>query len=315
MRKEYHETQAIEEILKYGFWIEAHWESKKTTTNFRDKSTYMEYTYRAGASKIRLLVKYFSGLGWKPKAIKQKISELWINYNPYVDFKFLNKTIASVRRKKDYDLVDIDSVKVSKEAMDWFAQMKDTDSKDWCNPIPNARVSISERSEGKLGFSACKLMFVYYIWVQIQSQYKKGNPCWINMDNTKRRLIQEAHLPSWKKIFEQRCILYDWGLIFDPMWMSCQGDPFYMSFVDLIPQGEETIEVDFENPRKWFEGYFKETDMKEKKALTNKCPKCGKYFKRNPHNHMPDCLCPECAKQRDLERRKEKYQKKKMDNA
>ena len=309
MRKEYHESQKVEELMKYGFWMNAHWERKSTVVNgnFRDKSTYMEYTYRAGVADVRLLVKYFSGLGWKPKAIKQKISELWVNYNPYVDFKFLNRTIESIRRKKDYNLVDIESVKVSKEAMDWFAQMMATDSDEWNNPLPKARVAISDRSEGLLGFGACKLMFVYYIWVLIQFQYKKGNPRWINMDNTKKRLLKEAHFNTYKKIEEQYCKLYDWGLVFDPMWASCQGDPLYMSFVELVPQGEETIEVDFENPRIWFEEYFKQSDYVEKKALTNRCPICGRFFKRK--SHRPDECCPECKKAKEREKKRKQRAK------
>ena len=288
-----------------GFWIDSHWERKKTTTNFRDKSAYMQYTYRAGAAKIRLLIRYFSGLGWKPKAIKQKISELWVNYNPYVDFDFLNKTIAKVRKTKKYDLVDIDSVKVSKEAMDWFAQMMETDAKDWVNPLPKAVVNISERSEGKLGFGSCKLMFVYYIWTQLQKQYKKGNPLWINMENTKQRLRQEAHFNTRKKMFEHKCRLIDWGLVFDPMWFTNRGDPYFMSFVDLIPKGEETIEVDFDNPRKWFEEYFKQTDYveKEKKPLPKVCPMCGKPFERKGHRHDECCMDCRRIKERDKKRR------------
>ena len=311
MRKEYHETQVVDDILKYGMWIDAHWERKSTITNgnFRDKSSYMQYTYRAGASKVRLLVKYFSGLGWKPKEIKQKISELWINYNPYVDFKYLNKTIASIRSKKDYDLVDIESVKVSQEAMDWFAQMMVTDAMDWVNPIEKAKVNISDRSEGELGFGSCKLMFTYYIWVLIQKQFKKGNPCWINMENTKRRLVQEAHLQNWRKVFDLRCRLIDWGLVFDPMWDTPHGDPYYMSFVEIIPTGEENIEVDFENPRKWFEEYFKQSDYIEKKPLTNRCPMCGRFFERK--SHRPDECCPECKKIK--ERNKKRKQRAKND--
>ena len=211
-------------------------------------------------------------------------------------------------------MVDIESVKVSKEAIDWFAQMMLTDSSEWNNPIPNARVAISERSEGLLGFGACKLMFTYYIWVLIQRQYKKSNPAWVNMANTKRRLLKEAHFNTYKKVREQYCKLYDWGLLYDPDIMSYykrydNNDPLYMSFFDLIPSGEETIEVDFENPRKWFEEYFKQSDYVEKIPLTNRCPICGKFFVRKSHRR--DECCPDCRriKERDKKRKQRAKQK------
>ena len=63
-------------------------------------------------------------------------------------------------------------------------------------------------------------MFTYYIWVLIQKQYKKSNPAWVNMANTKRRLLKEAHFNTYKKVREQYCKLYDWGLLYDPDIMS-----------------------------------------------------------------------------------------------
>ena len=80
-----------------------------------------------------------------------------------------------------------------------------------------------------------------------------------------------------------------------------------MSFVKLVPQGEETIEVDFENPRIWFEEYFKQSDYVEKKALTNRCPKCGKFFKRK--SHRPDECCPECKKAKEREKKRKQRAK------
>ena len=80
-----------------------------------------------------------------------------------------------------------------------------------------------------------------------------------------------------------------------------------MSFVKLVPQGEETIEVDFENPRIWFEEYFKQSDYVEKKALTNRCPICGRFFKRK--SHRPDECCPECKKAKEREKKRKQRAK------
>lgn len=312
MRKEYHESQKVEELMKYGVWVNKTRESNGLAGNY-SRATFNN-NYRQGLADINLLIKYYDIQGLKPKAIRSEIERLWVNYNQWVDGPWLTQQIAKVRKRKDKYMVDIESVKVSKEALDWFAQMMLTDSDEWNNPIPNARVAISERSEGLLGFGACKLMFVYYIWVLIQSQYKKSNPAWVNVANTKRRLLKEAHFNTYKKVREQYCKLYDWGLLYDPDIMSYyrryeNNDPLYMSFYDLIPSGEETIEVDFENPRKWFEDYFKQSDYVEKIPLTNKCPICGKFFVRKSHRR--DECCPDCRriKERDKKRRQRAKQK------
>ena len=157
MRKEYHESQKVEELMKYGVWVNKTRESNGLAGNY-SRATFNN-NYRQGLSDINLLIKYYDIQGLKPKAIRSEIERLWVNYNQWVDGPWLTQQIAKVRKRKDKYMVDIESVKVSKEAIDWFAQMMLTDSSEWNNHIHNASVAISERSEGILGFGACKLMF------------------------------------------------------------------------------------------------------------------------------------------------------------
>lgn len=336
MRKEYHESQKVEELMKKGVCVNVTRESQKTVCHKDEFVGALKDTYHAGRSDMILLIKYFFGLGLKPREVKEKVIQYWLNYRQYEDFKELNKWIAMVRRGKDYRMIDIESIKVSKEAMDWFIKMKDTTYDEWIAQglIPQNEKLEEKATSGKLGLTPCKLLFTLYIWVLIQKQTKKRFTE-INMKFTRNRLKKEAHIPKSKSFRSVFQYLINWGFIKDDYfiemekmrsgyydekpWMlkvdrqrDLKYNMYFMDFYDIVPQGEEVIEVDFDNPRIWFEQYIQEREREFDLAdieLTHKCPRCGKYFKRKT-NRRDEC-CADCKKEKERIKNKEQYQKRK----
>ena len=336
MRKEYHESQKVEELLEKGLYVRANLESQKRVTRKEEVKGSLERVYHAGKSDAILLIKYYFSLGFKPREVKQKMIENWVNYNQCEDFRILNKWMAMVRRSGNYKLVDIDSVKVSREAMDWFIKMKDTTYDEWIAQglIPQNEKLEEEATSGKLGLTPCKLLFTLYIWCLIQKQTKKRFTE-INMKFTRNRLKKEAHIPKSKTFRSVFQYLINWGFIKDDYFIEMEKmrsgfydkyphmakvdrerdlkyDWYFMDFYDIVPQGEEVIEVDFENPRIWFEQYIQEREREFDLAdieLTHKCPRCGKYFKRKT-NRRDEC-CADCKKEKERIKNKEQYQKRK----
>lgn len=322
--------------MRYGVWVNVTMESKKTVCHKDEWDSALEKVYHAGRSDIILLIKYFYGLGMKPRAVKDKVIQYWVNYNQYVDFKELNKWIAMVGRGKNFKMIDIDSIKVSKEAMDWFIKMKDTTYNEWIAQglIPQNEKLEEESTNGKFGLTPCKLLFTLYVWVLIQRQTKKRFTE-INMKFTRNRLKKEAHIPKSKTFRSVFQYLTNWGLIKDDYFIEMEKQRsgyydekpwmvkvdrerdlkyhmYFMDFYDVVPKGEETIEVDFENPRIWFEQYVQEREREFDLAeieLTHRCPRCGRYFKRNT-NRRDEC-CLDCKKEKERIKNKEQYQKRK----
>lgn len=326
----------MEELLENGLYVRANLESQKRVTRKEDVKGSLERVYHAGKSDAILLIKYYFSLGLKPREVKQKMIENWVNYNQYEDFRILKKWMAMVRRGGNYKLVDVDSVKVSKEAMDWFIQLKETTYDEWIaqDLIPQTKKNRENFTEGKFGISACKLLFTLYIWCLIQKQTKKRFTE-INMKYTRNRIKKEAHIPKSKTFRSVFQYLLNWGLIRDDTHIEQEKyrsgfydkyphmvkvdrekdlkyDWYFMEFFKVVPEGEETIEVDFENPRIWFEQYVQEREREFDLAeieLTHRCPRCGRYFKRNT-NRRDEC-CLDCKKEKERIKNKEQYQKRK----
>ncbi len=307
MRKEYHESQKVEEIMKYGFWVNKTKESNGLAGNFmRAKFNNM---YRKGLADLNLMIKYFDIQGLKPKAIRTEIERLWVNFNEYIDGPWLTKQIQKIRKKGNKQMIDVEPVFIGQDTLNWFKEMIHKTSDEWIAE-GNETNSISERSEGEFGIERTKCLFQLYVWSLIQRQYSKY-PNNIYLSGNRPRLKREAWLKGKTKLMPD-CMypMYDWGI-----WDSTfdEKDKWMLNFSMIPEDGEKTIEVPLEFSGKWFEEICGEKNSRPpKQVLPSKCPCCHKKFDRKSHN--PKELCPDCAKKKRAEaarerRKREKTQK------
>lgn len=306
MRKEYHESQKVEELLETGVYVFKTRESQGLATHYNKVK--FENKYRKGLADLNLLIKYFDNQGLKPKAIRAEIERLWVNYS-FLDGPWLTKHIIAIRKREKKELIDIKPVFIGQDTLDWFKEMIHKTSDEWIAE-GNETNGIRERSEGEFGIERTKCLFQLYIWSLIQRQYSKY-PNNIYLSGNRPRLKREAWLKGKTKLMPD-CMypMYDWGI-----WNSTfdKKDKWMLNFSMIPEDDEKTIEVPLEFSGKWFEEICGEKNSRPpKQILPDKCPCCHKKFDRKSHN--PKELCPECAKKKRAKaarerRKREKAQK------
>lgn len=207
--------------------------------------------------------------------------------------------IKNIRNKKDYNLIEVNQVLVSKSALDWFQNLigtiPETKNEAWANET--------------MTVEHVKVMFTLWIWVKIQKQYKEYGITTIYMDNSKTRLKREANVKQSVKMMDIIGLLYQAGYLDTPYGKLRR---YVIKYWDDVPDdGEMFVMDDFENVGRWFETQCGLKHSRHVKvACDDLCPVCGKAFEHKSRNHKE--LCPDCRKQRDRERDKEKKRKQRM---
>lgn len=282
MKKQLKEQSRVQQLLKDGLVINYYVKNDCLATNTDSWNPTVHYSY--GLAELALLIKWFSRQGLKPKKIKEEIIKLWLNYDPLVDYKILNKMIVKIRNKKDYDLVEIEKVTIGSDTMQWFRDLELSDE-------------------------ATKLFFTLYIWAKIQEQYRE-HPEKIYLDNSERRLKRSADIKQNNKIIDLLRELFQGGCIDKPFLGRRQITVYIINNYNEIPTtGDEVTIQDFEHIGKFYEDYFGIKNSRHvKKPVDDICPVCGKEFVHKSRNHNE--LCPECKKIRDREKDRLKKQKK-----
>ena len=284
MKKQLKEQSRVQQLLKDGLVINYYVKNDCLATNTDSWNPTVHYSY--GLAELALLIKWFSRQGLKPKKIKEEIIKLWLNYDPLVDYKILNKMIVKIRNKKDYDLVEIEKVTIGSDTMQWFRDLELSDE-------------------------ATKLFFTLYIWAKIQEQYRE-HPEKIYLDNSERRLKRSADIKQNNKIIDLLRELFQGGYIDKPFLGRRQITVYIINNYNEIPTtGDEVTIQDFEHIGKFYEDYFGIKNSRHvKKPVDDICPVCGKEFVHKSRNHNE--LCPECKKIRDREKDRLKKQKKRQ---
>ena len=284
MKKQLKEQSRVQQLLKDGLVINYYVKNDCLATNTDSWNPTVHYSY--GLAELALLIKWFSRQGLKPKKIKEEIIKLWLNYDPLVDYKILNKMIVKIRNKKDYDLVEIEKVTIGSDTMQWFRDLELSDE-------------------------ATKLFFTLYIWAKIQEQYRE-HPEKIYLDNSERRLKRSADIKQNNKIIDLLRELFQGGYI-DKLFLGRRQITVYIinNYNEIPTTGDEVTIQDFEHIGKFYEDYFGIKNSRHVKTPCNDpCPVCGKEFVHKSRNHNE--LCPECKKIRDREKDRLKKQKKRQ---
>lgn len=310
MRKNFNELSTVKDMIENGFTMKSYEVPTKFLTGSEDISYSLERKYSHGVAELNLLIKYYSGLGMRPKKIKEIIKTLWVNYNPVHDYKIIDTMIKKIRTKKDYKLIEIEKVEIPKSIINWI--------KDMCELI-----EIDELRREKIDkIELSKILFTIYVWRTLQNEYKEYGIDYIYLDNL-AKLKKAAYLKQPTRCNNAVFILRDSGLIgFEIKNKIISGKvtgSYYQiltSFIEDIPEeikndNDKLILTDLNNlkPGKYFEEFLGLPDSRAKKEpLPNVCPKCGKPFERKSHRR--DELCADCRAEREREKDKLKKQRK-----
>lgn len=296
MRKNIKEITRVNEILEEGLYV-----SRVTISGTKDK--YLPEKYYVGISDLILMIKYFSGLGYKPKRVREEIINLWVNYDEFVDYKVLDKYIRKVRATKDYALHEVEPIKVSRECIDYFANLINF---DYDTRTINGRTFTGTTALTRpITKSVVKLMFTLYIWSQIQKQFGVENYKSVYIKNCNRRMFKTANTKprfNWRDIGA----ISDSGLG-DIQWSL---DSKHVWYIDYTPEFEEgDLEVDIDNIGIWFEGQVGWKNEREKETYYY-CSVCGKKMKTSRKNQV----CEKCKKKINREKSKERMRKMRAKN-
>jgi len=301
------EKARIEELLKEGFYTVKHEQSTVLNTNSdgydivvdEDSNSHIsnknsQVYYTQGLSDVRLLVKYFSNEGMKPKAIKENIIRLWHNYDSFSDYKALNSAITN-GRKNVTEILDINEIEISEGAIDWFLN---------CG----------------LSWPRTKYLFTLYVW-NLKNQTRKNQKFdTIYMQGKHKMLKSSAKLSSNFNKSKENAELRKLGYLEFPMpyeYMSesmlnrndevarqayhkaLMSDPYKLLFLDKIVDSGEMIKIGVDE----LPGEFITKIKKEKKVTTKRqavkaiCPVCGKEFDKISNN--PDECCADCKREKN----------------
>ena len=147
----------------------------------RDK--YNGKVFFTGTCDLYLVIKYFSGLGYKPKKIAEEIKKLIPYYDEY-DWElnnFIDKSIRKIRATKNYELHEVKPIKVSRECLDYFVNLQ------------NAPYREDTTLRREMSQTVIKIMFVFYVWTLVQKQFGKENWRVVDYTKEKRRLLKAAN--------------------------------------------------------------------------------------------------------------------------
>ena len=283
MRKVFNEMSRVEEILENGLEL-----GRTYPSIARDK--YNGKVFFTGTGDLYLVIKYFSGLGYKPKKIAEEIKKLIPYYDEY-DWElnnFIDKSIRKIRNTKDYELHDVKPIKVSRECLDYFVNLQ------------NAPYREDTTLRREMSQSVIKVMFVFFIWTLVQKQFGKEN--WRTVDYTreKRRLLKAANAKPRFKIEYMGAVL-DTGTA--DLYFSYTR--ILHLYIDKTPEFEEgEYEVDLDNIGKWFEKAVGWKDERAKEEYYY-CSKCGRKMKTSRKNQ----LCSKCKKEKNREDSKARMRK------
>lgn len=274
---------------------------------------------------VHLLFKYYYAQGLKPKQAKEKIIPLIKNYDTIRDYKRLNSVMYYVRGTKDYQLLDINNIKIPKAAVAWF-------------------------DEQDLDIEHKRLLFTFYAWSMIQKQYRSDNAyCKTTCDDSTRKKVKRASGVKTKKAIMDYYIDLQWdGYIVMPFFILGYNNkdkeghmvnalvadkylsqqnlekykntdflkldthdefarlinrlddmmPQYNLFINDVPTEGECYEVEaselLNTPGEW---YFTHTSVTKKGEHKVKCKLCGKIVITRSHNYKQGVVCEDCRRE------------------
>lgn len=309
MKKNFNEITTVKEMIENGFTVSHYEAPTKLLCGNEDVSDVMEREYTHGLAELNLLIKYFCGMGLKPKRIKELVKDLWINYNPIYDYKLIDNMVSRIKRKKDFKLIEIEKLEIPESILDWINQLVDSLN------IDEIRREKVDKIEIK------KTLFTLYSWYELQKLYKEKGAEYICFDNF-AKLKKASYQKQQTKCNNVCFILKDNGVIdLEIKHKIINGmakSSYYqlkLNFINEIPNNiikGNKIEIkdlkDFK-PGKLYEEYFELPDSRAKKEpLPSVCPCCGEPFERKSHRR--DELCNECRKEKEREKDRLKKQKK-----
>ena len=280
MRKVFNEKSRVEEILENGLEL-----GRTYPSIARDK--YNGKAFFTGTGDLYLVIKYFSGLGYKPKKIAEEIKKLIPYYDEY-DWElnnFIDKSIRKIRATKNYELHEVKPIKVSRECLDYFVNLQ------------NAPYREDTTLRREMSQTVIKIMFVFYIWTLVQKQFGKENWRVVDYTKEKRRLLKAANA---RPKFELGLL----GAVEDTgtaeLYFSYTR--IYHTYTDKTPEfPEREFEVDLDNIGCWFEKMVGWKDERAKETYYY-CSVCGKKMKTSRKNQV----CPSCKKKINREKSKER---------
>lgn len=280
MRKVFNEMSRVEEILENGLEL-----GRTYPSIARDK--YNGKVFFTGTGDLYLVIKYFSGLGYKPKKIAEEIKKLIPYYDEY-DWElnnFIDKSIRKIRATKNYELHEVKPIKVSRECLDYFVNLQ------------NAPYREDTKLRREMSQTVIKIMFVFYVWTLVQKQFGKENWRVVDYTKEKRRLLKAANA---RPKFELGLL----GAVEDTgtaeLYFSYTR--IYHTYTDKTPDFEEgDLEVDLDRIGEWFEEQVGWKNEREKPTYYF-CSVCGKKMKTSRKNQV----CNSCKKKINREKSKER---------
>lgn len=271
----------------------------------------------------KLLARFYASEGMKKSEAKQILTKKCETYcketfNRFRDYKRLNKAIdeAYKMNKQGKPLRAIKELVISKEVLDWFLGLEDNFeiSEEQAKEIAlNRKVRVKSKP---LNFARIRMLFTFYIWTLVQTDYVNVPNVHYLKGNMKRFKL-DGDLPTGFSVNKEKNVLRDLGFLYIN---NKQGiDPVFIKEYDVfqIPITDENRVVitgdDMYNCGIWLEkqkfGYFvcencgKEFPYKGKGKGEKKrkyCEDCYKilYRKKTPlvSNDKKDRICVDCGK-------------------
>lgn len=166
-----------------------------------------------------LLARFWAAEGRKKSdvkvSLKEKCRRYAFNYNPYRDYKRVNKIVDSAFKdqKNGKPIRHTSRVVFPREVLDWFLGLDESFvvSKEKSEEIArNRKCRLSERP---MNFNRVKTLFTLYVWTLIQSDYiQVANIHYLK--KYMKKFKDDADLPSSFSMNRELNILRDLGLLY-----------------------------------------------------------------------------------------------------
>lgn len=230
---------------------------------------------------IIALCKYYFSQKMNKRQVKDNIMNFmvknYINFNAINWSITLDKWINSIQKTKNYELIHLDSVEISKSELENIKKLAD------------------EKLE--------HVLFVMLVHAKIWNALKPENDNWVN--STTNSIFKDADLSSRKILQKEKMIA---KIIFSDLKLvtitkRVNNTNLRIEFIESDPKEEDT-EISISN----FESFIDEYKLWRNKGSIIKCKKCSVLIKKDGKTQY----CPACKVNRQKEWQKESMQKKRQ---